>query len=388
MLYIRPAAVLTHDPPHERWAVLVEGERIVAAGPQAEVPRPPGAREVPAEGLLLAPGLIDLQVNGAFGRDFTADPGSIWEVAAGLPRYGVTAFLPTVITSPMSTVEAAQAAMSSVRPSGFRGAEPLGLHLEGPFLNPQKRGAHNPDYLRQPDLETARRWSPESGVRLVTLAPELPGALEVIASLARQGVVVSAGHSMASYDEAQAAFEAGATYGTHLFNAMPPLDHRAPGLAGALLSSGKAIVGIIADGVHVHPGMVALAWPALGPGRLNLVSDAMAALGMQPGRYRLGDRDVLVDGSAARLEDGRLAGSLLSMDDAVRNLVAFAGCTAAQAVAAATRVPAAVLGMAAERGAIAPGMVADMVLLTPDLGVATTIARGEMVYSAEQGMSR
>jgi N-acetylglucosamine-6-phosphate deacetylase len=330
--------------------------------------------------LIAAPGYIDLQLNGAFGFDFTAEPGSIWEVAARLPRYGVTAFLPTIITAPLETAARAQDALRRGPPAGFAGALPLGLHLEGPFLNPARRGAHNPEHLRLPSLEAVETWSPGDGVRLVTLAPELPGALAVTRRLRERGVVVSAGHSLATLAEARAGFEAGITAGTHLFNAMPPLDHREPGLAGALLADPRATFGLIADGVHVHPAMAALAWRAGGPNRLALVTDAMAALGRPPGDYRLGDRMVRVDETSARLADGRLAGSILSLDQAVRNLIRFTGCAPAEAIRAATEAPARLLGLPGERGRIAPGAVADLVLLTPELQVAATLVAGEVLW--------
>jgi N-acetylglucosamine-6-phosphate deacetylase len=380
MLYIAPRALAAPDRLLTGRAVLVEGGRIAAVGPAGEVPCPPAARRLEADDLILAPGFIDLQINGAFGWDFTAEPSAIWRVAALLPRYGVTSFLPTIITSPLETVSAAQELICRGAPPGFVGAVPLGLHLEGPFLSPEKRGAHDPAYLRLPDLRAARRWSPGEGVKMVTLAPELPGALDLVRALAQRGVVVGAGHSTASAEQAQAGFDAGILYGTHLFNAMPPLDHRRPGLAGALLAASRVTVGLIADGLHLHPRVVELAWRAKGPSRVSLVTDAMAGLGGPDGVYRLGGWNVTVEGSAARLEDGRLAGSVLSLDRAVRNLREFTRCELHEAVASVTAVPASLLGIAASRGRIAPGAVADLTLLTEDLQVAATIAAGEPVY--------
>jgi N-acetylglucosamine-6-phosphate deacetylase len=380
MLYINPASMLTGASVLTDSAVLIEGEQIVAAGSAGEVPCPPEARRLAADGLLLAPGFIDLQLNGAFGHDFTSDPSAIWEVAAHLPRYGVTAFLPTIITSPPETIAAAQKGLREGPPTGFVGAVPLGLHLEGPFLNPEKRGAHNPAYLRLPDLSSVEGWSPERGVRLVTLAPELPGALDIIRALRAHGVVVGASHSMATAEEGQAAIEAGVTYGTHLFNTMPPLDHREPGLAGALLADPRITAGVIADGVHLHPQVVALIWQVKGAAGVSLVTDAMAALGMPSGSYKLGDREVTVDGTTARLADGRLAGSVLSLDQAVRNLTRFTGCEPGEAVSTVTSIPAALLGLASSHGRIARGSRADLVLLTPDLEVAATIVAGREAY--------
>ena len=382
MLHITNATIHTPDRIVERASVVVDGGRIVAIGPEAGTPVPADARHIDAGGGILAPGFTDLQLNGAFGHDFTADPATIWQVAAGLPRYGVTAFLPTIITSPLEQVEAGMRVVREGRPKDFRGAAPLGLHVEGPFLNPKKKGAHNQQYLRLPTPEAVAGWSPASGVRLVTMAPENPGALDVIRALTARGVVVSTGHSMATYDEAVAGFDAGARYGTHLFNAMPALGHRDPGLPGALLSDSRMTVGFIADGVHTHRSIIALVWRMLGARRMSLVTDAMAALGMPPGSHRLGDYDVIVDATSCRLADGTLAGSILELDQALRNLIEITGCTLGDALETMTTTPARLLGLEAERGRIAPGFVADMVLLSPELRVQTTIASGEVVYAA------
>lgn len=380
MRYIHGATLYTPERVIDHAAVIVDAGRIVAVDAAAALPCPAGADAIDATGLLLAPGFIEMQFNGGFGDDFTDDPATIWRAAGLLPRYGVTAFLPTIITSPAEKVALGQQVVTQGRPAGFRGAEPLGLHVEGPFLNPQKKGAHNPAYLRPPTLDAVAGWAPESGVRLVSLAPELPGALDVISALAGRGVLVSTAHSAATFDQALRAFDAGGRYGTHLFNAMPPLGHREPGLPGALLADDRVTVGLIADGVHVHPAMVKLVWRMLGPQRLNLVTDAMAALGMAPGVHLLGDFEVTVDTTSARLADGTLAGSILSLDQAVRNLIAFAGCTVSEALATVTATPATVLGLDHERGRIAPGAVADLVLLSPDLHVWMTLVGGEVVY--------
>jgi N-acetylglucosamine-6-phosphate deacetylase len=254
-------------------------------------------------------------------------------------------------------------------------------------LNRDKKGAHNPAYLRAPELDAIAGWSPDNGVRLVTLAPELPGALDLVTRLVGQRVVVSAGHSTATLAQAKVGFAAGIGYGTHLFNAMPPLYHRRPGLAGALLTDDRPVAGLIADGIHCHPAMVRLAWGALGDRRLNLVTDAMAALGMPPGRHRLADLDVLVDGKCARLADGTLAGSVLSLDTALRNLMAYTGCSLQEVLPSITTTPAGLLGLEDSRGHIAPGYLADLNLLTPELAVDTTIAEGEVVYQRPAGES-
>ena len=381
MLYLQHATILTPDQVVDDGAIIVTGERITAVGPTDQLAAPDDAIVVEARGLTLTPGFIDLQLNGAFGLDFTADPRTIWDVAVRLPRYGCTSFLPTIITSPPETVQAAQDVMRLGPPANAKGAAALGLHLEGPFLNPQKRGAHNPAYLRQPGVNAVCGWSRDDHVCLVTLAPELPGAADVIAALRDRGVVISAGHSLATYEEAHAGFDRGIRYGTHMGNAMPPFDHRAPGLIGALLADPRPTVGLIPDGIHIHPGLIALALRSKGAVHVSVVTDAMAALGTPPGRYALGDFEVTVDAASARLSDGRLAGSILSLDQGVRNFMEFTGCTLREAIATVTTTPADLLGLA-DRGRIQPEAIADLVLLTPDRQVVMTIVRGEIAYQS------
>ena len=370
----------------EHGAVVVTEGRITAV-----LPSPP--RGVPVTDVgesIIAPGLIDLQLNGAFGHDFTLDPATVRPVAEGLPQYGVTAFLPTLITSPLETypdrlqtiAEVMRDQAASQHTSEAAGATILGVHIEGPFISPGKKDAHNPAHLRRPSVAAVKPLVASGIVRLLTLAPELPGALETSAYLKSQGVVVSLGHSEADYETARAALKAGAGWGTHLFNAMPTLGHREPGLVGALLEADTPPVGLIADGVHVHPAIIRLVWRAKGMAGICLVTDAMAALGMPPGRYRIGDQDVQVDETSARLvERDTLAGSILSMDQAIRNMVQFTRCSPGQAIWMATGVPGAVLGLT-RKGRLAPGYDADLVVFDPKLRIQRTIIGGQTVYDA------
>lgn len=291
-------------------------------------------------------GLIDLQVNGAGGHDLTSDPESLWAVGTVLRRFGIDAFLPTLVSPSWVVVDRARAAWTAGAPAGYAGATPLGWHVEGPFIAPSRAGAHDPASLRAPDARIVTDWAPGSGIRMVTLAPELPAALEVAAALVSHGVVVSAGHSAATYEQAAAGFDAGIRSVTHLFNAMAPLDHREPGLAGAALADERVTICLIPDGLHVHPAMVGIVRRTVGADRLAVVSDTIAALGMAPGQYRLANRDVAYDGASARLAGGGLAGSVIALDAAVRNLAAFAGVALADAALAATAVPARLLGLA------------------------------------------
>ncbi len=383
MFAIQHATIITPTAVVPDGSLLLDNGRILAAGPGSEAAIPAETPTFDASGLTLAPGFIDMQFNGGFGLDFTDDPTTIWTVGAELPRYGVTAFLPTIITSPLETVRAAQAVIAAGPPPGYAGARSLGLHLEGPFLNRAKKGAHNPAHLRPPSLQDVTDWTPGNGVALVTLAPELPGALDVVRTLAGRGILVSMGHSMASYEQALAGIDAGARYGTHLFNAMTPLHHREPGLPAALMLDERVTIGIIADGVHVHPALVALAWRAAGPARVNLVTDAMAALAMPPGMYRLGDFDVDVSPECARLGDGTLAGCIMALDEALRSLIDITGCTVQEAIASVTETPARLLGREGQIGRLAPGAAADMVLLSPQRQVLATFISGGPVYVAE-----
>jgi N-acetylglucosamine-6-phosphate deacetylase len=272
------------------------------------------------------------------------------------------------------------AALAEGPPEGWRGAVPVGLHLEGPFLSPIKRGAHPEALLRPPSLAAVDGWTRDAGVAVVTLAPDLPGAHPVLEALALRGVVVSLGHTPATAAEATAAVDLGARWVTHLFNAMAPMHHREPGLVGVALADERLHVGLIPDGVHVHPHVVAMVQRALGE-RLTIVTDAVAALGMAPGRQTLGRAEVTVDDDGVRLADGTLAGSNLPMDRGVRNLVGFSGCPPEAAVHAASTAPAALLGDTF-RGTLAAGARADLVLLTDDLQLVATIVGGEVLHEA------
>jgi N-acetylglucosamine-6-phosphate deacetylase len=321
----------------------------------------------------IVPGFIDLQINGAHGVDVTTQPDRIGDLATVLPRYGVTAFLPTVITC---TADVRARALAAALPDGA-GAVPLGLHLEGPMLSPARHGAHPVEALVEPSLDVIDSWCPERGVRLVTIAPELPGALDVIAALAGRGVTVSIGHTDASAEQFAAGRAAGARCVTHVFNAMRPFAHRDPGPIGATLADEFVIAGLICDGVHVDPVAVRMAWRSLGP-RLNLVTDAVAALGTG-GDGWLGDAAVTVDAGAVRDAAGVLAGSVLTLDQALRNLVAFTGCSVTDAIATVTSTPADLLALD-DRGRLVPGARADVTVLDAELRVVETWVGGEVAW--------
>jgi len=381
MIYLHDATLYTPAEKIEHGALICSGDTILAMGQAHDLPCPTDARSINMSGLSLVPGFIDLQINGAFGMDFTSDPNTIWRVGDRLTRFGVTSFLPTIISSPAETIRHAQAVLQEGPPSGYHGARAIGLHIEGPYLNPEKSGAHDPSYLRLPDPKEYQQWNRKTNISMVTLAPELPGAIEAIQTLSRNGVAVSAGHSQASFTQAEEGFRAGIRYGTHLFNAMPALDHHQPGLVGALLEDTRLIAGMIVDGIHVHPAMANLAWKILRADRTSLVTDAIAALGMEARTYQLAGRKVVVDGSSARLEDGRLAGSVFSLDQALRNLMAFTNCSLQEALLTVTQVPARLLSIDTSIGTLTVGNKADFVLLSPDLKVAGVWINGQAIVA-------
>lgn len=353
--------------------ITVRDGRVAALGERAD------SDAIDMTGLIAAPGLIDLQINGGYGYDFTNDPGSIWRVGQRLTQQGVTAFLPTVITAPRTHVDQALAVLSAGPPSGYRGARPLGLHIEGPMLSAAKRGTHPESLLRSPTLELVQGWTRSAGVIMVTLAPELSGAKEVVARLLADGVILAAGHTSATYDQVREGFAWGMTHVTHLFNAMEPFGHRHPGPIGAMISDGRATAGLIVDGFHSHHAAVAGAWKWFGPDRLALVTDAMAAVGMGDGSFHIGDVPVSVENGKVINADGRLAGSTLTMDAAVRNLVTFTGCSQSDAIAAASTVPALIVDRS-DLGRLEPGAMADLVFFDDDLEVAATMIGGDIVW--------
>lgn len=362
---------------------LCETDLHVDGGHVVEHPVP-GAEALDAGGGVVLPGLVDLQVNGGFGIDLASAPERVWELAALLPATGVTAFLPTLVSCAPATVDRALAASAAGPPPGWRGATPLGWHLEGPFLDPAHRGVHAEAMLRPPDLALARRWAATGQVRMVTLAPEQPGALDVVAALVEHGVVVAAGHSGATYEQGMGALDAGVRCATHLWNAMPPMAHREPGLSGAVLDDDRAVVCLIADGAHVHPAALRLARAVAGSGRLALVTDATAAAGLGAGRARLGDVDLVLGGDAPRDGDGRLAGSDLTMDEALRRYRRMTGAGWPELAEAAAGVPARLLGETA-RGHLGPGARADAVILDAGGEVCATLVGGEVHRPAGEG---
>ena len=297
-----------------------------------------------------------------------------------MAAHGVTSYLPTTVTASVDRTLAALERLGKAV-TGQHGddnrARPLGIHLEGPFISHIKRGVHPPEHLLSPSPEMLDRfWQASQGnVQMVTIAPELPGAGETIRRARALGMHVSLGHSDGSYEHALAAISMGAEHATHTFNAMRSLEHRNPGILGAVLTEDAVTADIIADGIHVDPSVVRLFLAAKGPERAILITDAISATGMPEGRYRLGALEVDVKGDRCDYQ-GKLAGSVLTLDRAIRNVMSFAGWKLQQAVRLATLNPARLLGLSGEMGVLAPGRIADLVALSPGGNVVRTIFGG------------
>lgn len=363
-----------------------DGRITVEDGVIAAVEPAGGDAAAGAGGAFIAPGFVDVHVHGGGGHDAMGDAAALTGMARHLLRHGVTAFLPTAVSAPISSLAAfAERVRAWLPHAPSDGAEPLGFDLEGPFLADARRGAHDPINLRSPvDVRLDDIEPLVDGLRLLTIAPELPGAIELIGWLRERGVATSLGHSAATVEQARAGYAAGATSTTHLFNAMGGVDHRAPGLAVAALADDAVWVELIADGVHVHPALWPLITRLKPVGRLLLVSDAMALAGMGDGRARVGGLEVEVVGQRVTLVGTMtLAGSVITLDDAVRNLVG-SGVPLPAAVAAASRNPLALLGVT-DRGRIAVGQRADLVELDERLQVRRVMRAGRWMSVVARG---
>ncbi|MFO8033925.1 MAG: N-acetylglucosamine-6-phosphate deacetylase [Candidatus Bipolaricaulota bacterium] len=334
---------------------------------------------IPAEGLFVAPGFFDLQVNGGGGHDLgEADPEAVQAIADSHLAGGTTGLLATVLTAP---IIAMRQAMDSVRQAGHPSI--LGVHLEGPFISPCRAGAHNPEHIIAPGrgrlAELVEGY--KDLVRVVTLAPELEGTSELLAGVLAAEAIPALGHSDATYEEALDSVRHGVRSFTHLFNAMRGFHHRDPGPVGAALDT-EAYVELICDGVHVHPSAVRLVAWAKGVDRICLVTDSMAAAGLPAGAYTLGGQPVTVRGGEARLADGTLAGSTLTMNRAVKNFMNWTGCSLPEAVRCASFNPARLLGLDERKGSLEVGKDADLVVFDEELAVHYTIIGGEIVFDS------
>lgn len=355
---VRPGAVVPGY-------VEVDGPTIVEVGDTAD-----GSRDY------LVPGFVDLHCHGGGGHTFTEGSAESARAAAAFHlRHGTTTVLASLVSSPYELMRSATVAYHPLVADGTI----AGLHFEGPYLSGARCGAQNPAYLRDPSLTELTELVGLGGIRMVTVAPELPGAVEAIAFLADSGVIAAIGHTDAGYEQTRAGIAAGATVATHLFNGMRPVHHREPGPVVALLDAPPVVCELVADGVHLHDGTLSLAVRAAGPERTALITDAMDAAGMPDGAYELGGQEVVVAGRVARLtRDGAIAGSTLTMDAALRRTVG-AGIPLPDACLMASTTPARALGLAGQLGALDAGLRADLVVLSPDLQVKRVMRAGSWV---------
>jgi N-acetylglucosamine-6-phosphate deacetylase len=371
--------IITPEELIPRGVVAYEGGYITYVGP----PPGPEVEEVLDLGDgYIAPGLIDLHLHGGGGYDvLRGDSATLDALSRWLAEGGVTAFLPTAATTSRERLQSVAEAVREAAEGGAAGAEVLGLYMEGPYINPERRGAQNPEYIRPPSLEEIDEIMEASGglLRVVALAPELKGALELVEHLAHLGVVPSAAHTDAAYEEAIRAVEHGLRHFTHLYNAMRGFHHREPGVVGAALTS-EATAELIADGVHLHPTAIRLALAMKGAERMALISDAAPPAGLPDGEYSFGEIEIVVEDGICRLPSGELAGGSIRLCDAVGYLVKELHIQLREAIQMASRTPAEVLGLGHRKGALKRGFDADIVALDRRLRPLMTIVGGRIVY--------
>lgn len=371
---------------------VVDGDSIVAVGPRDKVAVPPAATRREARGLTLAPGFVDVHIHGAGGHDvMEGTPAALEAIASAVARRGTTSFVATTVTaSEQATCDAVAGIASWMEaqqknPSRHAGqAEILGIHFEGPFISPARRGVHPQEWLLAPSVTKLDTFlvSARGAARIITLAPELDGALELIAPARAAGLVVSMGHTDATYAQAMTAIAQGAQHAAHVFNAMRPFAHRETGVLGAVLTAPGVTAELIADNLHVDAAAMRVLLASKGLDGVILVSDGTAATGMPDGVYRLGTFDVNVFGGVPRSSDGKLAGSTLTLDRALRNIVAL-DVPLDRALAMLTANPARLLGLQAKKGVLAPGADADLVLLDTRLEIAAVMIRGAWLPEKE-----
>lgn len=379
---IRGGTVITPLEVFEQADVVIEGSRIIGVGPGIACGE--ACETIEAQGLFVAPGFVDIHVHGSAGHD-TMD--GTREAIAGMAQFfatrGVTSFCPTTLTMGGEEIMQAVRAVRECMDRPVKGAQPLGVHLEGPYIDAKMKGAQPEQHVRPARAEEYRDFFSLGNIRMISLAPEVEENRELISFARCHGAAVAVGHSSATYEQVEAAVKLGLNQSTHTFNQMAGLHHRKPGTVGAALLLDEIYAQFIADGVHLHPAVVNMIVRLKGTEKAVLITDAIRGAGMPDGDYELGGQAIVVRDGAVRLADGTLAGSCLTMDVGVRNIVSFTGVCACEAIAMATLTPARSIGVSDRKGSLEPGKDADLVLLDQDLRVVSTIVMGEVVYRAE-----
>ncbi|MBS2967938.1 N-acetylglucosamine-6-phosphate deacetylase [Metabacillus sp. KIGAM252] len=384
MLAITHATVYAEFETFRPGYVLVKEGKVAEVGPMEKFQMHSGYIELKlSQTIELIPGMIDMHIHGAGGADaMDSEEEALAAMANQLVQEGTTAFLPTTMTSDTQSIEKALSNLAVCMSRPPKGAEILGVHVEGPFLSPKRAGAQLPTHFLTPDIPLFEQWQEKAGgaIKLVTMAPELEGGLELADYLTNKGVIPSIGHSDALFSEGESAADHGVRQATHLFNGMRGLHHREAGTAGFALLDPRIKCEIIADGVHVAPEMILLAYRLKGPEGMIMVTDSMRAKGLENGVYDLGGQDVYVKDGKAELENGSLAGSVLKMNEAVQNMKKFTGCSMEDIVQMASVNPAKQLNIFDRKGSIKPGKDADLTALSKDGDVVLTICRGKIAY--------
>ena len=381
MLAVRNACVITPFEVLTEADLVLQGGKVFAVGPG--VARHEECEAIDASGYIVAPGFVDIHVHGSAGHDtMDGTREAIEGMAKHFVKHGVTSFLPTTLTMAGEDIMASVSAVHECQQNPIEGAQPLGVHLEGPYIDAAKKGAQPEQHVRTAATLDYHGFFSLGNVRLISLAPEVEDNKALIGYARSRGAAVAVGHSSASFEQVAEAVKLGVNQSTHTFNQMEGIHHRKPGTVGAALMLDDIFAQFIADGVHLHPAIVKMIVQLKGPERAVLITDAIRGAGMPDGEYELGGQPITVKDGAVRLKDGTLAGSTLTMDQGVRNIAAFTGRPLRECIQMATWTPARSIGISNRKGSLEPGKDADLVLLTQDLQVAATLVMGKVVYRA------